>query len=148
MHAVRWIESTFGVGSGGKMTAMLEMDRALAFADVVALVVLADGTVSDGELLLLTDALTRTGAARVSPHEALQRWRDMVDEIGSIELLAQRIRYARKRLSPEDRREAMALVEMLARDGSGLLDQKRVGYRNAYQSSPEALLEVFRAELP
>ncbi len=148
MHAVRWIESTFGVGSGGKMTAMLEMDRALAFADVVALVVLADGAVSDEELLLLIDALSRTGASRVSPDEALARWRDMVDEIGSIELLTQRIRYARKRLSPADRKEAMAIVENLASEGSGLLDQKRVGYRNAYKSSPEALLEVFRTELP
>jgi len=147
MHAVRWIESILGIGSAGKMTAMLEMDRALAFADVVALAVLADTHVTDEELRLLIDALSRTGASRVSSEEALARWRTMVDGIGSTELLGARIRYARERLSPDDCQEAMELVEGLAREGSGLLDQERVGYRNAYKSSPEALLEVFRTAL-
>ena len=139
----RWLGDQFTFGEEYKVRKMEQMERALAFADVVALAAMADGDVSSDELMLIHEAIDRFATGNVSAQEALRRWRSLGDKVQSLDQLKRHIRYVRNRLTHSDRKIAMGLVRTFVTRGSGALDPAARNYRTAYQSSPGALLEAF-----
>ena len=131
----------------GGVEAMQRAERDLAFAEIVALALFADGEVTTEERATLR-RVGVTAAAKgdvLDVDEALERIMIVARAALTEEKLRSRIEALAEYLDGPRRAQAYALVCALARGGSLLRGQS--GYRDNAHGSGDALVDVFATAL-
>ena len=133
--------------SDGGIEAMERAERDLAFAEVVALALFADGEVTmDERATLRRVGLTAAEKGDVlDVDEALQRITFVARAALTEDTLRARIEDLAAKLDASRREQAFAMVCALARGGSRLRGPS--GYRDNAQGTGEALIEIFATAL-
>lgn len=129
---------------GGSVDAMAKMDEALAIADLVMLAIVADGTVTEEEIVRL-EALHKDREIPELARKALEDFRARMPAVRSDDDLAGLAATILPRVSAEGRRGVLETVVAMARAGSGATTSAT--YREASRSDPRALVDRFAALL-